>query len=215
MTALRSTLPLPSLLPAPTRGGWPVLCGVLLGFSGLALDLAQEKPLLPLRRLTRSVNPCVSGLTRAPECGDNLRGREFGKVVLEAHGQSIPGKEMSAMQKKELAKRPQCRHVDAVMKTEQDIQDYKAARNALAALYNEIGTDNDKARAMREQRWALRAAKTEAAENLIMSMIGEHRPALVRAGLIDFYDSMAAGKEESSVLWKIADETVQYLESKA
>ena len=101
------------------------------------------------------------------------------------------------------------------MKTEQDIQEYKAARSALAALYNEIGTDNDKARSMRDQRWSLRAAKTEAAENLIMSMIGEHRPALARAGLIDFYESMAAGKEDSSVLWKIADETVQYLESKA
>lgn len=118
------------------------------------------------------------------------------------------------MQNNELAKCLHCGHCDGVMKIEQDIQDYKAAHNALDALYNEIGSDQEKARAMREQRWALRAAKTEAAENLIMSMIGEHCPALVRAGLIDFNDSMAAGKEECSVLWKVADETVKYLQFK-
>lgn len=92
-------------------GTFPAVpCVVLLGFGGLALDLPQEKPLLPLGRLTRPVEPGVSGLTRTPEGGDNLRCRESGKVGLEAHGRSIPGKEMSAMQKKELAKRPQCGH---------------------------------------------------------------------------------------------------------
>lgn len=118
MTApARSPLALASLLAAPTRGRWLVLCGVLLGFGGLALDLPKEKTLLPLGRLTRSVEPGVSGLTRTPEGSDDLRSRVSGKVGLEAHGWSIPGKEMSAMQKKELAKCLHCRHTHAVMNT--------------------------------------------------------------------------------------------------
>jgi preprotein translocase subunit Sec61beta len=43
-----------------------------------------------------------------------------------------------------------------------------------------------------------------------MSMLGHHRPALSRAGLVEFYESMAAGKETFDTLVKIATATAKH-----
>lgn len=97
------------------------------------------------------------------------------------------------------------------MKLASDILEYKAASASLASLYVEIGTDDIKARSRREERQALNARKRETAENLLMSVLGEHGVALSRAGLKPMYEELAAGGGEISLLYKIADVTAESL----
>lgn len=75
----------------------------------LATDSGKEKLLLPFGRLARAIKPSVSGLPRTSKGGNNLGGGKLGKRFGEGHGQTISEKEMSAMQKINLAKCPQCR----------------------------------------------------------------------------------------------------------
>lgn len=75
----------------------------------LATDRRKEKRLLPFGRLARSIKPSVSRLPWASQCGNNLSGGKLGKRFSEGHGQILPLKKKSAMQKKDLAKCPQCR----------------------------------------------------------------------------------------------------------
>ena len=91
-----------------------------------------------------------------------------------------------------------------------DIEEFNSAKCARNAIYAEIGADDTKARQMREARWAATTRLREAAENVIMSMLGHHRPALSRAGLVEFYESMAAGKETFDTLVKIATATAKH-----
>lgn len=101
------------------------------------------------------------------------------------------------------------------MSLQSDIQAYKAISKRVADIYAEIGTDQIAARLRREERWSMNAAKREAAENIIMAMIGEHKPALQRAGLVDLYEEMAAGKHESdAAFYAIVDTTVKYYDGK-
>jgi hypothetical protein len=94
-----------------------------------------------------------------------------------------------------------------------DIQEYKSARNQADALYAEIGTDRDTAVAKRSERWAVNKRKREAAENIIMAMLGNHKPALQRAGLVDLYNEMAAGTHEcDAAFFAIVDATVQFFD---
>jgi hypothetical protein len=62
-------------------------------------DRSKEKSLLPCGRLARSIKPRVSSLPWTAKSGDNLSGGKLGKRFGEGHGQTIPEKEMSAMQK--------------------------------------------------------------------------------------------------------------------
>lgn len=93
------------------------------------------------------------------------------------------------------------------MNIRSDIQTYKAAKQAHRELYASID-DRRSAIENRHARWDANRRLREAAENLVMSVIGEHQPALMRAGLLQFYEEMAAGKASDVVLLKIADETV-------
>ncbi len=92
-------------------------------------------------------------------------------------------------------------------KLQQDIQDYISARNVCEALYATIGSDRARAEQMRPNRWAANTSKREAAENLVMSVIGNHKPALRSAGLLEMYEDFAAGKGSLSVLFAVADQT--------
>jgi hypothetical protein len=94
------------------------------------------------------------------------------------------------------------------MKLTSDIQAYKAACHDHAKVYECI-TCRVSAVEMRRARWDINRRKREAAENLIMSVMGKHRPALIRAGLLGLYEEMAAGKSSDVVLLRIADETVK------
>jgi len=96
------------------------------------------------------------------------------------------------------------------MKLQSDIVEYLSATAHQQSIYAEIGTDETKARAMRSARWAAMTRRREAAENLIMSVLGEFRSSLANAGLVDFYESMAAGKEMPETVYKIADATAKH-----
>lgn len=101
------------------------------------------------------------------------------------------------------------------MSLQSDIQAYKSISKRVADIYAEIGTDQIAARLRREERWSMNAAKREAAENIIMAMIGEHKPALQRAGLVDLYEEMSAGKHESdAAFYAIVDATVKYYDGR-
>jgi hypothetical protein len=96
------------------------------------------------------------------------------------------------------------------MKLQSDITEYLSATSAQQEIYAQIGTDETKARAMRPQRWAAMTRRREAAENLIMSVLGQFRASLANAGLVEFYESMAAGKEMPETVFKIADATAKH-----
>ena len=97
------------------------------------------------------------------------------------------------------------------MSLQSDIQEYKSARNQAAELYAQIGTDRDISIAKRNERWAVNRRKREAGENIIMAIIGEHKSALQRVGLIDIYNQMAAGKHEcDAAFFAIVDATVKF-----
>ena len=101
------------------------------------------------------------------------------------------------------------------MSLQSDIQDYKAASQHAAALYEEIGTDRALAVQKREERWSANRRKREAGENVIMAMLGEHKPAIQRAGLVDLYEEMSAGKHQSdAAFFAIVDATVKYYDGK-
>lgn len=92
-----------------------------------------------------------------------------------------------------------------------DVVEYLSATRAQEEMYADIGTDEVKARLRRQDRWNANNRRREAAENLIMSMTGMNRSKLAAAGLVEFYDSMSAGKESDTVLFRIADETAKFL----
>ena len=75
----------------------------------LATDRRKEKRLLPFGRLARSIKPRIGRLPWTSKGGNNLSGGKLGKRFSEGHGQILPLKKKSAMQKKDLAKCPQCR----------------------------------------------------------------------------------------------------------
>lgn len=97
------------------------------------------------------------------------------------------------------------------MRLQADITEYLAACSASDALYAEIGDNRALALARRNERWAANARKRTAAENIIMSMLGEHRSALSRAGLVELYEQMSAGNPPSdAAMYVIADATCKF-----
>ena len=80
----------------------------------VAADQANEKRLLPGGRLARSIKPRIGRLPRASKGGNDLGSGELGKLFGKGHGQTIPGKEMYAMQKIILASCLQCGQSSAV-----------------------------------------------------------------------------------------------------
>lgn len=81
---------------------------------GAFLDDRQPMRLLPFGRLASAIKPGISGLPWTAQGGDNLSGGILGKRFGEGHGQTIPEKEMSALQKIILALCLQCGQSNAV-----------------------------------------------------------------------------------------------------
>jgi hypothetical protein len=80
----------------------------LFGATG---DDGKPVDLLPRRRLTTAILPIVCCATRATSGGYDLGGGVVGERFSEGHGQTIHGKNKSAMPKIILAIRRQCRHI--------------------------------------------------------------------------------------------------------
>lgn len=95
------------------------------------------------------------------------------------------------------------------MKLQSDITDYIIARNLYKLICDQSETSRERAIELRESRRSAFAKKREAAENIIMSVLGEKSPALASAGLKDFYNELASGKHSETILFQIADETVK------
>lgn len=78
------------------------------GFS----EQGEPVRMLPRGRLPATIEPIVSGATRATEGRDNLRGSVTRYVVSESHWLTVADKNKSAMPKIILATRRQCRHIE-------------------------------------------------------------------------------------------------------
>ncbi len=92
-----------------------------------------------------------------------------------------------------------------------DLQEYKSACCAANELYAKIGNNENLARQFRNERWEANKRKREAAENVLMSMLGSHKPALQRAGLVNLYQEMSAGKHQSDVaMFEIVEATCKF-----
>lgn len=76
----------------------------------MAADLSKKKRLLPGRGLPGTVEPGIGRLPWTSKGGNDLGGGILGKRFSEGHGGMLPQKKKYAMQKKDLDKRPQCRH---------------------------------------------------------------------------------------------------------
>jgi len=106
MTAA-STLPLrPNARPAGICWDHRL---VPLRWSG-SLKKRQPMHLLPRWRLAPTVQPIISGATRTAESGDDLRGSEAGKGLLEAHGSKHSPKRKIGNAENSSCNSRQCRH---------------------------------------------------------------------------------------------------------
>lgn len=113
------------------------------------------------------------------------------------------------MQKINLASCLQCGQNNPDMKLQADITAYKAASLNYAEICEKSEVSRDVAVKLRGSRQDAFAKKIEAAEDIIMSVLGEKSSALAGAGLKDFYNELAAGKHNATVLFQIADETTK------
>lgn len=93
-------------------------CLVRLVFL-VAPNQRQPVRLLPIGRRARSIKPRISGLTWTTESGHDLRSGVIGERISEGHDWIIAGKEMSAMQKLELALCLQCGQSERMTNTNQ------------------------------------------------------------------------------------------------
>lgn len=121
---------LPLAMPLSTRGGSGLSCAGLLCLGCLALPgpkNAEPVGALPLWRLAPAVLPIVGSPALASENGLDLRSGEGGKVIGEAHRETIPGKIKSAMPKIILAIRRHCRHI-------RDVMNLNASKNITAEI---------------------------------------------------------------------------------
>jgi len=91
------------------------------------------------------------------------------------------------------------------MKLQSDIPAYKYASLNYAEICKKSEVSRDVAVKLRGSRQDAFAKKIEAAEDIIMSVLGEKSSALAGAGLKDFYNELAAGKHSATVLFQIAD----------
>ncbi len=113
---------MPAALRLPlSANGFPAGIGcerwLVVPLFGATGDDGQPMRLLPRRRLTPAILPIVGCAARATSGGDDLGGGKLGKVGGEAHGQTLPRKNKSAMPKIILAIRRQCRHITRMSNT--------------------------------------------------------------------------------------------------
>ncbi len=116
-------------LPLPANGlpagiGCERCLVVLLRFSD---DDGKEKLLLPHGRLAGAIKPSVGRLPWTTQSRNDHSGGIRGERISEGHGQILPQKKKYAMQKINLAKRPQCRQStrmsNAVLTSTNSIED--------------------------------------------------------------------------------------------
>lgn len=99
--------------------------------------------------------------------------------------------------------------IPPIMELQSDITDYTLAKNFYKVICDQSETSRERAIELRESRRGAFAAKREAAENIIMSVLGEKSSALASIGLKEFYNELAGGKHSETILFQIADETVK------
>ena len=197
---------LPATLPARLGAGhgWE---RCLVRFLRVGGDDLEENGLLPQRRLAATRKPLVSRGSLATQSGNDLGGGILGKVGGKTHSRRIHAENKSAMRKIDLAQSPQCGQNDPAMKLQSDINDYTLASNFYKAICDQSEASRERAVELREARQGAFQAKRDAAENIIMSVLGEKSAALAAAGLKKFYNELAAGEHSTSILFQIADET--------
>jgi len=201
---------LAALTLTPCLGRQPASIGCdhgLVRFLRVGGDDLEENSLLPNRRLTTTGKPFVGGGTLATQGCNDLGGGVVGKVGVETHGRRIHRKNKSAMRKRMLAISPQCGQNNPAMKLQSDINDYTLASNSYKEICDHSEASRELAVGLRESRQVAFAKKREAAENIIMSVLGEKSAALAAAGLKSFYNELAAGEHSTTILFQIADET--------
>lgn len=93
------------------------------------------------------------------------------------------------------------------MKLQSDITVYALASDFYKVICDQSEASRERAVELREARQGAFAKKREAAENIIMSVLGEKSAALADVGLKAFYNELAAGEHGASTLFQIADET--------
>jgi hypothetical protein len=127
----------PRKSPLSDRALPALVISVLFDFGGglRPLDRCKEKRLLPFRRLTGAIKPRVSGLARTTQRRNDHSGGIRSEGISEGHGQILPQKKKYAMQKINLAKCPQCRHITRMSNTNRT-----ALENAIAPAINITGT---------------------------------------------------------------------------
>jgi hypothetical protein len=93
----------------------------------------KEKLLLPHGRLTGAIKPSVGRLAWTTQSGNDHGSGIRGERFSEGHGQILPQKKKYAMQKINLANRPQCRHL-ARMTATTKIKKFRTKKAAESAV---------------------------------------------------------------------------------
>lgn len=97
------------------------------------------------------------------------------------------------------------------MRLQQDIQEYIAASDRYAEVCKQSNASGDKYKDLFQARQHAHQEKVTAAENLIMSVLGEHSSALSAIGLKALYMDLQYKTERITLLFNIADETARNL----
>lgn len=92
---------------------------------------------------------------------------------------------------------------------QKDKEAYRAASAAYRAECEKAERDDDYRKANFLARQACFAAKKDAAENMLMNVRARFDRALKCIGLLEMYDELTAGNGPTSLLFKIADETLK------
>lgn len=97
------------------------------------------------------------------------------------------------------------------MRLQQDIQEYIAASDRYAEVCKQSHASQEKYKDLFQARQQAHQDKVTAAENLIMSVLGEYPSALSAIGLKDLYKELQYKTERITLLFNIADETARNL----
>ena len=168
---------LPATLPARLGAGhgWERCLVVLLNFLRSCEDDGKPMRLLPCGRLAPAILPIVGSATGATSGGDDLGGSVVGERFSEGHGQTIHGKNKSAMPKIILVIRRQCRHLTHMSNTNHiatiaffAATDAKTKTEILAAIAKHYGISESE---------ALEEVTDEEAESLLDYLTGSIRTA--------------------------------------
>ena len=92
----------------------------------------------------------------------------------------------------------------------EDCKNYQIAANNYDQLIHQINGSRQIALATREERKLLFQKKIEAAENVLMSILGEDKSALMRIGLFVLFNELSSGKHSPTILFQITNHICNY-----